>query len=227
MSAGRPDKRTYNGATDKREEFDEDGSGGRRQTYTDARQRKTTAMGTRRIRDQQKRRRMQAEKYQNKQKDGVTPQSYIRYLSSFTSQPSSFGGRGSGGNGFCVGSRGGGEGGGSSDILQSMQMDQSPLYASRGFGVGVVISGNGGLGGGGRISLWRLGGWWRGWQQRGTSSYSYRPRSAVKCFCMPAQTEGMAYYVIGGGILYQWRRRRGKREVNANFQEVSRIQDKL
>ena len=37
MSAGRPDKRTYNGATDKREEFDEDGSGGRRQTYTDAR----------------------------------------------------------------------------------------------------------------------------------------------------------------------------------------------
>ena len=42
-----------------------------------------------------------------------------------------------GGNGFDVRVRGGvrkgGEGGGFSDILQDMQMDLSPLYASQGF----------------------------------------------------------------------------------------------
>ena len=29
---------------------------------------------------------------------------------------------------------------------------------------------------------------------------------AVICFCMPDQTEGTAYYVVGGGLLCQWRR---------------------
>ena len=64
----------------------------------------------------------------------------IRDPSSFTSQLSSFRGRGAGGNGFgvSIGIRGGCEGGGLSEILPYMQIDQSPLYASQGFGGGAL-----------------------------------------------------------------------------------------
>ena len=115
-------------------------------------------------------------------KNGVTPLSSIRDLSSFASQSSLFGGRVSGGNGFSVrvgvrgGVRGGGEGGVSSEILQAIQMDQSPLYASQGFGRRGVISGSGGLVGGKWMLPRRRG----GWKRRGTSSLSYRPRLSAR-----------------------------------------------
>ena len=110
------------------------------------------------------------------------------------SQSYSFVGRGEVGNSLVflvrgsVGGRGGGVG--SSDILQAMQMDQSPLYASHSFGGGVGISGSGGLGGGVQMRPWRRSDWGRGWQRQGTFSSSYRPRLAVggdafTCFCIP------------------------------------------
>ena len=59
------------------------------------------------------------------------------------------------------------------------------------------------------ISLvWRLGG------------------DAFICFRMPAQTEGTAYFVVGGDMLCRWRRTlfvaeaEAKREVGANYEEV-------
>ena len=105
------------------------------------------------------------------------------YLSSFAPQSYSFGVGGAAGNGFGVGVRsvvgGEGGGGGSSEILQAVQMDQSPFYASRGFGVGGGRSGNGGFRGGGRMLTQRRGGWRRGQQRQGKLSSSYWPFSAV------------------------------------------------
>ena len=45
-------------------------------------------------------------------------------------------------------------------------------------------------------------------------------------FCMPTRTKGTAYYVVGGGVLCQWRNTilvaetEAKREVGANLEEV-------
>ena len=45
-------------------------------------------------------------------------------------------------------------------------------------------------------------------------------------FCMPSQTKGTAYYVVGGGVLCWWRNTilvaetEAKREVGANLEEV-------
>ena len=71
-------------------------------------------------------------------------------------------------SGFGVGVGGDvvGEGGGLLEILQAMQMDQTPLYAPQGFGIEGSSSGSGGLGDGGRINnrrrigLWRVRHWW-------------------------------------------------------------------
>ena len=60
-----------------------------------------------------------------------------------------------GGNSFGVRVGGGvgvgGEGGGSSEILQAVQMDQSPLYVYQGLGGGGGSSGGSGLGRRGRM----------------------------------------------------------------------------
>ena len=65
-------------------------------------------------------------------------------------------------------------------ILQDMQMDQPPLYASQGFYGEASSSVGGGLGGGGRMRSRRSGGRWRGFQQQGTLTSSYWPRLAVR-----------------------------------------------
>ena len=46
------------------------------------------------------------------------------------------------------------------------------------------------------------------------------------CFNMPARTEGIAYSVVGGGVICRWRstllvvEAEAKREVDANCEEV-------
>ena len=62
-------------------------------------------------------------------------------------------------------------------------MDQLPLYASKVFGGWGGSSCGGGLRDVGRMCPRRRGGWWRGWKRLGTSSSSYRPRSAVGLPC--------------------------------------------
>ena len=84
-------------------------------------------------------------------------------------------------------------------------MDQSPLYASQGFGKGGGSSCVVGLGNGGRMRPRRRRGWRRGCQRRVTLASSNQTRSAVICFRMPVRTEGTAYSVIGGGVLCWWR----------------------
>ena len=37
--------------------------------------------------------------------------------------------------------------------------------------------------------------------------------NAVICFRMPARTEGVAYYVVGGSVLFRWQRWRRKGEL--------------
>ena len=122
-----------------------------------------------------------------KSKSGVTPSSSIRDMSYSAPQLSLFGGGGAVGNGFGVGARGGvgggGEGGGLSESFQAIQIDQLPLYTSKVFGKGEGISGVSGLRGRVLMHPWRRGGWRRGQQWRGTSSFSYRHRSIVGGRC--------------------------------------------
>ena len=103
------------------------------------------------------------------------------------SQSYSFGGRGAGGNVFGVGFggsvRGRGGGGGFSEILQFIQMDQSPLYMSQVFGGWDGSSGGVGLIVRGWMRPRRRFGWWIGWQRRGASSVAYQPHLAVGGLC--------------------------------------------
>ena len=139
--------------------------------------------------------------------------SFFRDPSSLASQSSSFGGGGAGGNSFGVGVgaviRGGDEGRVLSDILQAMNMDQSPLYVYQGFRGGGGSSDNGSLVGGGWMCPQRRGGWRRGQHQRVTSALLYQPRSAVGGRCGHMlfhnrlgwwrHTLSVAAYSIGGG----------------------------
>ena len=55
--------------------------------------------------------------------------------------------------------------------------------------------------------------------------------NTVICFRMTAQTEGMAYSVVGGGVICRWRRTlsvleaEAKRGVGTNCEEVYQIED--
>ena len=87
-----------------------------------------------RIRYGQKWQIIEEDKRKHQEQERVTPSSSVRDPYSFAPQSSSFGGGGAGGNGFGVGVGGnvggGSEGGGLLEILQAMQMDQFPIYAS-------------------------------------------------------------------------------------------------
>ena len=80
---------------------------------------------------------------------------------------------------------GGGEGVGLTEILQAMQMDQSPLYTSQGFGGGGGSSDGGGLRDQRCMRPWRRSGWRRFFQSWGTSSSSYQPCLVVRGQCGP------------------------------------------
>ena len=121
------------------------------------------------------------------------------------------------GNGFGVkvggGVGGGDEGGRFLDILQAMQIDQSPLYVSQGFGIGVGCSGGGGLESKIGTSPYRRGGLQRGRKRQVKSSSPYWPRSEfggpcghVFLYARPNRREGgrimllvEEYSVRGGG----------------------------
>ena len=75
------------------------------------------------------------------------------------------------------------------------------------------------------------GGWRRG-RQRQVNHHHHiiivwrSGEDVVICFHMPAQTEGTAYSVVGGGVICQWRRtlsvaeEEAKREVGAKYDKV-------
>ena len=165
--------------------------------------------GTRQIRDGCKRGITVAEKRRHQEKEWFGLLSSIRDPYYFASQSSLFRGGGLVGNGFGVGVRsgvgGGDEGEVLSEILQDVQIDQSPLSASPGFGGGGVRSDGGDLVGGLQMRPRRHGGWQRFWQRWSMSSSSYWPRSTVGGECCHMLLQDPLNQ--GDRIFYHWWRR--------------------
>ena len=107
-----------------------------------------------------------------------------------------------------------------------MQMEQCPLYASKGFGGGGGSSGGGGLRGGGQMRPRRRGGWCRG-QQR----WVMLPLSYWRCLAVGVQRGHMLSHARlnqEDGVLCWWRinlsvaveEAEAKREFSTNCEKV-------